>query len=1024
MDKTVKFNIKVVSNGKSAFHEIEVSAEDFRNVVKKANDEIKNSAKALDNLAKSGMAFSAAKDAIDAIQSAIGGLADEYNRFDKAMRSVNTMAGLGAEDFDKLTASVEKLATQIPLAKEELANGLYQVISNGVPEDNWIEYLNASARSAVGGIADLGEVVTVTSTIIKNYGLSWDAAQMIQDKIQTTAKNGVTSFEQLAAALPRVSGNAATLGVGIDELMASFATLTGVSGNTAEVSTQLAAIFSALVKPSSEAAKMAEQMGVRFDAAAIKAAGGMKNFLSQLSKDISRYAAQTNTLEQEIYGKLFGSAESIRALIPLTGELADKFAENIDAMKGSAGTMDDAFQTMAGSGEAAMQMLKNSISNMTSFAGSIASAVQPTLSFVSALGQSIAGVSMLNKTITTLMVESGKIPAITSLVTKLRVALFGAAKGAITLKQAIRGALISTGIGAAIFAITVAVELLIKSLSSAGDEMSRLSVASEQLKQSTDAYNQASANAKSAIDMEIAKLKQLIDSHDDGKKAVDELNQKYGEAFGTYKTAAQWYDVLTQKSASYCQAIGYEAQAREIATQKAQNELRLLELQDKMKAMNEDGTAFVKKKVWAMGYDIAGNRTMQRKEITDMSDGYKALLDESKQLKEAQDGLAKKFDQCTAAMADARKEIGNLSNGIKTLAEGDKKIVLPVELNALDETKIKARLQQVQAAIDAAPTLEKKLELMPEKQQLEKTLADIKKRLDNAQFAVRIKVQQERDKNKDIDLKGLAPEKAWSDVTASIPDKIEAPEIQGADQYLDQLNTMQVETKSAFDSFKTAWGGLQGLGNGISGISDALKGNGDAWQTVTGIVNGFIQLYEGINAIVGVAEMFGLASKANAAVKTQEAAATIASITATAAFTAGQSAAALAVAPAIAANKLAAASYMELATAAYMAAHAYIPFAGFAIASGFAAAAKAEVIAMGATPFANGGLLYGPTLALAGEYAGASNNPEVIAPLDKLRTLINTDQGGQSGGGNVTFRLQGRELLGLMEREGSVRRRR
>ena len=133
MDKTVKFNIKVVSNGKSAFHEIEVSAEDFRNVVKKANDEIKNSAKALDNLAKSGMAFSAAKDAIDAIQSAIGGLADEYNRFDKAMRSVNTMAGLGAEDFDKLTASVEKLATQIPLAKEELANGLYQVISNGVP---------------------------------------------------------------------------------------------------------------------------------------------------------------------------------------------------------------------------------------------------------------------------------------------------------------------------------------------------------------------------------------------------------------------------------------------------------------------------------------------------------------------------------------------------------------------------------------------------------------------------------------------------------------------------------------------------------------------------------------------------------------------------------------------------------------------------------------------------------------------------------------------------------------------------
>lgn len=81
----------------------------------------------------------------------------------------------------------------------------------------------------------------------------------MQDKIQLTAKNGVTSFEQLAQALPRVTANASTLGVSVDELLASFATLTGVSGNTNEVATQMAAIFTALVKPSSEATEMAEK---------------------------------------------------------------------------------------------------------------------------------------------------------------------------------------------------------------------------------------------------------------------------------------------------------------------------------------------------------------------------------------------------------------------------------------------------------------------------------------------------------------------------------------------------------------------------------------------------------------------------------------------------------------------------------------------------------------------------------------------------------------------------------------------
>jgi len=38
--------------------------------------------------------------------------------------------------------------------------------------------------------------------------------------------------------------------------------------------------------------------------------------------------------------------------------------------------------------------------------------------------------------------------------------------------------------------------------------------------------------------------------------------------------------------------------------------------------------------------------------------------------------------------------------------------------------------------------------------------------------------------------------------------------------------------------------------------------------------------------------------------------------------------------------------------------------------------------------FANGGIVSGPTLGLMGEYAGAANNPEVIAPLNKLKDLI------------------------------------
>ena len=155
----------------------------------------------------------------------------ESRTFGAAMAATNTMAGKSGKEFAAMKQQVAELAKDIPIARDELAGGLYQVISNGVPEDNWIDYLRSSAESSVGGIANLGEVVKVTSTIIKNYGLEWSNAGEIQDKIQLTAKNGVTSFEQMAQALPRVTAQASTLGVSIDELMASFATLTGVSGN-------------------------------------------------------------------------------------------------------------------------------------------------------------------------------------------------------------------------------------------------------------------------------------------------------------------------------------------------------------------------------------------------------------------------------------------------------------------------------------------------------------------------------------------------------------------------------------------------------------------------------------------------------------------------------------------------------------------------------------------------------------------------------------------------------------------------
>lgn len=85
-----------------------------------------------------------------------------------------------------------------------------------------------------------------------------------------------------------------------------------------------------------------------------------------------------------------------------------------------------------------------------------------------------------------------------------------------------------------------------------------------------------------------------------------------------------------------------------------------------------------------------------------------------------------------------------------------------------------------------------------------------------------------------------------------------------------------------------------------------------------------------------------------------------------------------------------------------------------------------NIVAMGATvagvaaavasipKLAGGGIAYGNTLVNVGEYAGASGNPEVIAPLNKLRELMRPEASG-GGAGCIEFVVSGKHLRAVLD---------
>lgn len=1299
---TISITFKLDGDGKGV-KDLSQNADGLKQAMTAAIVEADKLKSSLINWSQGVQALGAVSNAVSQLNGTLQDITADSRAFGAAMKAANTMAGKNAEGFANLKGQVADLSKTLPIARDELANGLYQVISNGVPEDNWIDYLNKSAKASVGGIADLGETVKVTSTVIKNYGLAWDAAESVQDKIQLTAKNGVTSFEQLAQALPRVTANASTLGVSVDELLASFATLTGVSGNTNEVATQMAAIFTALVKPSSEATEMAEKMGIEFNAASIKAAGGLRNFLTQLDASVKEYAAANGVLEQQVYAKLFGSAESLRALTPLTNQLAEKFSENVDAMANSAGTINAAYNEMSSTGSATTQMLKNQLGAITDVVAGFVGGAMPILSFTSQLGITAMSITSLVKTLKALNIQQG-ILTIRSKAGGAAMLLFGlnasrsaaftrvfsaalksGAYSATAFKIALKGLMITTVVGAAIVAVTSVIEYFANKTDEATDKTNEFSEAE-------DAYKNAAASTKVELDKEIKALGDLITAKKDTTEAVNHLNAVYGDLFGSHKTASEWYDTLTRKSQIYVKQIGYEAQAKVLATKLAEKQIELEDNYAKRRELWKAGGAQKTTKRTITNRSTGGDSyevvtTEDTKEYADLKDSARGLIPEiqslQRQLGIAQAHMADCSKQMAAVdakmghnnktvkvsamtyqqVADAiektekklknttdskeiaklkayntelhnRKKLldkslgfdkfkGNKSGSKKNKPVADPKTYEQLSTNieyykkklttasTAEQEKIRANiqawekkkaaielaqkaaerpteiktLQDVEKELDYLQTLRKtankndlagidkligktellgaamqrpaKLETLQDidkeieyQQKLRATaskeaisgidaeiskLETLKNYIENAtvidtpdgalktyeQLNIKLAYynellekateEQRPEIQKHInDIEGI--KKAWDDSLAALNkpadisqlDTIEkldeavryyqeqqskqsADEIQNTQRTIDALEakrkamqrgieipSMQKEIAeinglsnrefkikvkgigfdaltdkirelqkqlndtnnpvtgeqrkdieemistyeqwrkasiSSFDTVKSGWDGIKGIGDSINSITNALDGNGNAWQKVTAIVDGFIQLYESISAIVGIIDMLTTASTAHAAAKTGEAAATTATATAQGVETAAQTAAAAAMIPVIAANKLATASYMELAAAMFFAAHASIPFVGFGIASGFVSAATAMVEAIGVMPFAKGGVVSGPTLALVGEYAGASNNPEVIAPLDKLRSMIQP-QGGI--GGNVRFEIEGRKLVGVI----------
>lgn len=899
MAQSVDFEIRLKAPDGSILRSLKMEVGGLGDLLKGVVRRSDEAGAGLRKMAATSVLIDTSVRAVENLKGVVSGLVAPFASFEQAMAKANTMANKSGGEFNALEKQIKSLGDEIPLLRDEIAGGLYQVISSGVPEDNWIDYLKKSTKAAVGGVADLGQTVTVTATLIKNYGMSWDAAGTIQDKIQMTAKNGATSFEQLAQALPRVSGSASQLGVQINELMAVFATTTGVTGNTSEVSTQLAAVLNSLIKPTSEATAAADAMGIRFDAASVKACGGFRNFLVELDASVQAYAASSGQLAETIYGQLFGSAEALRLLGSLTGEQKDKFADNIAAMEGSAGTIDEAYIQMSSTVDASMTVIKNKMASMGDWIASAVSFAAPWLEVGANMGTAIMSMSQLS-------IMAGKlVTGIKSLELASHAAaaaqhVVSAATKAWSVAQAALNVIMSLNpVGIVVMAIAALVAIVIA------------------------AYNNCE-EFRNICDKVWAVVKQLASA------VWDFLVKAFERASEVIRKAWEWIkNFFGIDSAGDAKEVAEAVNAQADATQR---------VADANKDVAVTGLKVTESVDWqAMSYNRLGEAIEKQKAKVASLAGVNAdaARKEAQLLKAMEarhDKLAKQYGLASSTGSIDKKDKVNYKSG----TEGYYKAL---------ERELEDKLVKIDAVLDPQSY-----------RTVVGQLAEIKSWLN-----------------------GLESYRHRVDVELKFPN---ASTLKSGDVLSDKIDLTK--------NFKI----LKPTDIIPKEVSDRVKGLAESLSMDVG--DGIAPIRQGLSSMAGMLHSVARMTNESTGAWLQWGSSVIDACS----------------------RALPAIMAVTAAKAAESAAET--PIVGW-IAAG---AAIAAVIASFAQlpKFAEGGIAYGPTIGLFGEYSGASNNPEVVAPLNKLKELI-APQEVTAAPAVIRLVVRGRDLEGVLNYNNNLRRR-
>lgn len=250
--------------------------------------------------------------------------------FQAAMTQLVTQAGLPADQLKNLTAEVQAFADSgAQQTPEVLAQGLYHIVSLGVPAANAIEVLKLASEGAAISGANLEDVANALgAAVASNIKGSGDYEQSMAI-LNATVGAGNMRMQDLATSLGNVLPQATTAGLSLRDVGAAMATMTDNGMPAADAATRLHMAIALMSAPVHQAQKALESIGIT----QFQLADDMRNKgLLAAFEDLHNHLVQSGLdADQQagILSKAFGGGRSAGAIELLLNNL-DRVKQKYD----------------------------------------------------------------------------------------------------------------------------------------------------------------------------------------------------------------------------------------------------------------------------------------------------------------------------------------------------------------------------------------------------------------------------------------------------------------------------------------------------------------------------------------------------------------------------------------------------------------------------------------------------------------------------------------------------------------------